>query len=62
MVAFRPTSYTVTEGGSFMATAVLSGPSTRTITVDATSSNGTATRKFITHHIHTISLIRSFLH
>ena len=50
-VMFDPTSYTVTEGGSTMATVVLSGSSTRTITVDVASSGGTATGKFITHTI-----------
>ena len=39
-----------------MATVVLSGPSTRTITADVASSGGTATGRFITH-IHTQSLL-----
>ena len=50
-VMFDPDSYTVTEGGSTTATVVLSGPSTRTITVDVASSGGTATGKFITHTV-----------
>ncbi len=43
MVDFDPTRYTVSEGGTVMATVVLSVPSTEVITVDVTSSDGSAT-------------------
>ncbi len=39
---FDPTTYTVAEGGSVTSTVRLSVPSTREITVDVSSSSGTA--------------------
>lgn len=42
-VMFDPDTYTVKEGESIMATVVLSQPSVRPVSVDVTSSSGTAT-------------------
>lgn len=42
-VVFDPTSYTVSEGRAVLVTVVLSIPSTRPVSVDVSSSSGTAT-------------------
>lgn len=44
---FDPTEYTVTEGGSVVSTVLLSIPSTEVVTVDVTSSSGTATGQYM---------------